>query len=89
MASNYRQKLMTTAGGGAYLEVESSTWFRHLTQEVFMEARTQDVLCISLIRVKGQLLSDYTTAKTGSNQTHTDTHSHTSARSSKQLPTRG
>lgn len=49
---------MARAGGGAYLEVEGSTWFRHLTQEVFVEARTQDVLCIRLIGVKGQLLSD-------------------------------
>lgn len=37
--------------------MESSSWFRHLTQEVFMETRTQDVLSISLIGVKSQFLS--------------------------------
>lgn len=40
----------------AYLQVESSSRFGHLAQEVFMETRAQDVLSVSLIGVKGQFL---------------------------------
>ena len=81
--------------------MEGSSWFRHLTQEVFMETRAQDVLSICLIRVKGQLLSIKTEPELINHTTDTDLYTHrqvqtdryrqvqTSARSSKQLPTRG
>lgn len=73
--------------------MDSRIWFRHLTQEVFMEARTQDVLCISLIRVEGQLLSINQIIQQLKldlfKHIQTCARTHTSARSSKQLPTRG
>lgn len=43
--------------GGAYLQVEGSSWFGHLTQEVLWETRAQDVLSVRLIGVKGHFLS--------------------------------
>lgn len=73
--------------------MEGSSWFRHLTQEVFMETRAQDVLSICLIRVKGQLLSIKIEPELINHTTDKDLYRHrqvqTSARSSKQLPTRG
>lgn len=49
--------LMSAAVGGAYLQVEGSTRFGHLTEEMFVKTRAQDVLSVRLIGVKGQLLS--------------------------------
>lgn len=41
---------------GAYLQVEGSSWFGHLAQEVLWETRAQDVLSVRLIGVKGHFL---------------------------------